>query len=366
MDGREYEALCESVDRASAALRFIGPGRRPVEVEAVVRGVRQRLHEVKDSLGSLHRRDVLRSIGTLGMSALSPSSTIRHALMVPIADAAPADLHDIKVSVAELFQARQACQYDLVGALAPRVITKLQVQYSPEHQALLSFAYQAVSGSMSKLRCSDLAWVSAERAIVAASNSGDPLMLGAAKRRLAHVYMSQGNDLHAADVALLAANAITPDTPQAASVYGSLMLTAAIAAARVDRPQHSQALLDEAESVATVDANYYWLSFGPTNVVLHRVSAAIHSNDPGKAIEFQVPLDSIPIAERKAQYLIDHAHGYAQQRRFDQVIPCLLAAEEIAPEEVRYQPDVKLLVSEMVIESKDADLQALAVRVGLE
>lgn len=66
-------------------------------------------------------------------------------------------------------------------------------------------------------------------------------------------------------------------TPAYLSVYGTLLLTGAMAAARAEDRATTQEFLRKAESAASrlgADANYMWTAFGATNLAIHRVATA--------------------------------------------------------------------------------------------
>jgi hypothetical protein len=74
----------------------------------------------------------------------------------------------------------------------------------------------------------------------------------------------------------------------------------------------------------------------------------------------------LPVVERRAQYLVDVARGHGQTGGDNQALRALLTAEQLAPEEVRYQPAARALVAELHRErsGRKPELRALAERVG--
>jgi len=66
------------------------------------------------------------------------------------------------------------------------------------------------------------------------------------------------------------------------SVYGTLFLTGAMAAARNEDRGIVRTFLVEADAIAGQlggDGNRVWTSFGPTNVAIHRVATAAELGD---------------------------------------------------------------------------------------
>jgi hypothetical protein len=64
---------------------------------------------------------------------------------------------------------------------------------------------------------------------------------------------------------------------------------------------------------------------------------------------------------------MDVARGHGQEAKDDQALRALLTAEQLAPQEVRYQPASRALVAHLLHRERagrNAELRALAERVG--
>jgi hypothetical protein len=163
-------------------------------------------------------------------------------------------------------------------------------------------AYQVAASVLLKLDDHGLAWLAADRSMRAATLSQDPLAVGSSARIITHALMADGHYSAASTVAAdyaqrLAANVRDP-TPDSLSVYGSLLLRGAIAAAQADDRDGSTTLLDEAGLAGSrlgSDYNHRWTAFGPANVLLHRVNIAVSLGDAGAAISHarKVNLDQL-------------------------------------------------------------------------
>jgi hypothetical protein len=84
------------------------------------------------------------------------------------------------------------------------------------------------------------------------------------------------------------------DEASAVSVYGALLLRGAIAAARLEDYDQTQALLGDASRAAHRlgrDGNLHWTAFGPTNVAVHRIAVAVEVGDAGTAVRMAEALD---------------------------------------------------------------------------
>lgn len=96
----------------------------------------------------------------------------------------------------------------------------------------------------------------------------------------------------AEQVALNAASALVLNDDVSLSMYGALMLSAAIAAVRQDKGQAANGYLDEAQQAANhvgEGHNHLFTAFGPTNVASHRFSVSVELGEGPKAIDRPVP-----------------------------------------------------------------------------
>jgi hypothetical protein len=160
---------------------------------------------------------------------------------------------------------------------------------------------------------------------------------------LAVVLRHAGRLTESTDVPLLAADGLRGklSSPRAHSLYGSLMLKAAVGAAALgDRRQADDYLREASNSADAIgDRNDYWLAFGPTNVAIHRAWLAQELGDPHRAIEeaASVP-DLLPpeLAEREASHLITVAWSQYLRRRDREAVDALSAARVVAPEQLVY------------------------------
>jgi hypothetical protein len=166
----------------------------------------------------------------------------------------------------------------------------------------------------------------------------------------------------------------TAEAPVLVSVAGALWLIAAVAAARRTDRGEAWARLDAADRLAGLlgeDANYAWTAFGPTNVLIHRVSVAAELGEPGEALRAATEVDPTRLAEglrsRRAQVYLDLAWAQAQRKRDAEATLHLLEAERSAPETIRYNAMVRDLLREMLARSRHLNsvLHDLSVRAGV-
>jgi transcriptional regulator with XRE-family HTH domain len=355
--------------------------------------------------GAANRRDLLRNAVVLGAAVVSPAwrreelagaavepaevASIRDALMnydgIWADEGATAvDLTVLGRQVQQAWRVRQACAYRRLGVLLPRVLMNAQLgarQAGSDQRwavnGLLAETYQCVTGAMANIGQSDLAWVAADRGILAAERSEDPLMVAASTRMLAHALLGMGRSEKAQQVALTALTTLEPGLatapPAHLSVYGALLQTSAvIAARRGDRARANEFLAEAATTAQRLgeDRNDFWTVFGPTNVGIHRTSVAVELGDAGAAVEQARAIDPshLPSLERRTHHLLDLAQGYGQWRKDHEAVDVLLQAERLAPQEVHYQPGVQRLVVELLQRERGTTkpkLRELATRVGV-
>ena len=150
-----------------------------------------------------------------------------------------------------------------------------------------------------------------------------------AARILAYAFLGAGHFAKAKELTLSAAGVLEPGlgsaSPAHLSLYGALLLKGRW------RPRY-QGDRSPAEHCSTKprpapagwarDANHYFTAFGPTNVGVHRVSAAVALGDGGAAIQHAKAVHPIhlPVVERRALHLVDVARGHGQAGGDDQAL----------------------------------------------
>jgi len=143
----------------------------------------------------------------------------------------------------------------------------------------------------------------------------------------------------------------------ALAVRGTLHLRSAVMAARNGAAERAQDHIREAASLARLvgrDVTDYWTLFGPTNVGIHAVAAAVELSDPERAINeaerLTIPAD-VP-AERISHHYIDLARAYLWRADRDRALNCLLTAERIAPQHTYYHPMTREVVRVLVEQAR--------------
>lgn len=224
--------------------------------------------------------------------------------------------------------------------------------------AVSARVHHLAATTLAKIGESDISWLAAERAMRAADESGDPLVLASAARSGTHALLANGRyddamELGGTASAWLSVRVDASD-PAALSLLGMIHLRAAIAAARhQDRPS-ATVLLDRAEELADQlgsDENYWQTSFGPTNVVLHRLSAELDLDNISYVVEHgQINVDHMP-PERAVSHRIDYARALSLAGQGDDAFAELFMAERVSPQLVRNNPRVRDTLRDLIKQS---------------
>jgi transcriptional regulator with XRE-family HTH domain len=304
--------------------------------------------------------DLIGEPSLLDRSADSGRSTVpalRAALMdyrqiTPLLGRAPTvpppELDALARDIGQVWDAYQDSRY---GYVTSRLLAEAQSAdraYTGEGRerakSLLAMTHQAAAMILTKLGEADLAWIAADRGLVAAQDSGNPVVVGSLFRSVTHSLLSNGRYTEAVqltrDAAAYLQPGLTNATPEYLSIYGTLFLAGSMAAARNEDRATTRTFLAEADDSARrlgADANHLWTAFGPTNVTIHRVSTAVELGDLQVAVDLgpRVDVSALPV-ERRIRHRIEVARAYSAWNRRDEALTILLDAERDAPEQIRH------------------------------
>ncbi|MFG2062795.1 helix-turn-helix domain-containing protein [Micromonospora sp. NPDC048871] len=232
---------------------------------------------------------------------------------------------------------------------------------------LLVSAYRLTANVLVKLDHPDLAWLAADRAVTTAA--GDPTLAAVATVAVAQALRALGHHRIALTAALAAANPADDDT-----VRGSLYLQAGLAAAGYGDRRNAHDLLDRAAALAdrhTGDTDAQHTGCGKAAVQAARSLAAYRLGDTAEAVlrhEHVIRSSGwsrLP-PEHRAAHLVDAARMYLDAGQHLRAGQVLLAADRIAPAEVRSRPVARTLLAEIIRGGPAAaDVARLATVVGL-
>lgn len=362
-------------------------------VDKVERGERRldsfaTLHELATVLGVGVDILVGRATSSVGGTSTNPIDLggIRAALARFAPATAPAaaepTLAQARRSVDHAWLSLQHARYDQLVAAVPKLLRdtrSAETGHGAEGAGLLAQAYQIVSSVTRKLGAFDLARLAAERSITLAPRADDPLLAGTGTTRFANALLGADDRRAAFEANIVMAHRLAPDGPTWAdpdrvSVYGSLLLQAAMAAAHLGDNTSVGELLREARVAAKAlgsDDNRYRTSFGPTNVELHRAASAVELGEGRQALAVhgrlgRRRLDGL-LPERRAQHLIDISRGHLLVGELSHAGEALVEAERLAPTEIRARPVAHDVMGELLRRTKGVPsslVTELADRMG--
>lgn len=295
---------------------------------------------------------------------------------------------DLKKSVTYTWAALERGHYPVVARSLIDLLRSTPIaQENPvagtaaEASSVLTQVYQIASTVLRKLGEPQLAWLAADRAISAAQRGNDPLLAGTATARVANSLRALGRHQAALDLnvqvahGLIAEQVAQEPSPQALSVYGFLLLQGAMAAALAGEAATCNDLLDSADIAAErlgSDGNYYWTSFGPTNVALHRAAAHVELGEGRTALAVHAQIDPAAlnelVAERRAHHFLDMARACVQVGDWSRASQALGVANQTAHSEVRCRPVAHNLIEHILHHSKGSpppEVRQLAEQCGL-
>ncbi|MEV2247010.1 helix-turn-helix transcriptional regulator [Streptomyces sp. NPDC049970] len=240
-------------------------------------------------------------------------------------------------------------------------------------QALAS-TYRTAHDIAVKLGYYDLGSVALDRMDWAAHRASDPCLAAVRQYMRALVYFREGE--YAIGQRLVAVGhgivGAAEQTREVVAVTGQLHLGASVIGARAGDQDAVDTHIAEAERCVrrTGDASeVHWLSFGPTNVALHRMSAAVEMRQYDDALTQarQIALPPSLATSRRAHFLIDRARSEMETGRTEAALGTIVEARHAAPEQTRYHPGARETIKGLVHNSRRAPdtLGHLAAWIGL-
>jgi DNA-binding XRE family transcriptional regulator len=276
-------------------------------------------------------------------------------------------------ATAQVHRLYQLADYDAAAQLLPAVLMRLQDQLGVHEsndecrvdtlttRYMTAVAYIAAAKLATKLGDSGLAWVAADRAITAASESGHAALVGVATYQVGCALLLAGDLTNAEQIASIGmeniASAATAARPnhcreEVLSVHGSLLLLLAIMAARRDDSGAAQSALHKAGQLAEQlgrDGNWLWTAFGPTNVAIHQLSVHARLGSAKRAMQLgeTIDTDGLPTVLRGRRSQVHFELSWAAAKQADDALAVLhlLEAERVAEQAVSRNASARELLS---------------------
>ncbi|MCX5396735.1 helix-turn-helix domain-containing protein [Streptomyces sp. NBC_00102] len=262
--------------------------------------------------------------------------------------------------------------------MLPSTITELTTAAwrsgSSELWQALASTYRTAHDVSVKLGYYDLSAVALDRMDWAARRASDPCLSAIRQYMRALVYFREG-EYRIGQRLITSGHEIVASAEkdrESIAVRGQLHLGASVIAARAEQ----QTLVDDHIAEATRCAartgeatRIHWLSFGPTNVAMHRMSAAIEMRQYDDALvqAHGIKLPAGLATSRRAHFLIDRARCEMETGHTEAALGSLADARHAAPEQTRYHPGARETIKGLVHLSRRTpdSLGHMATWIGL-
>ena len=358
--GIRRKALAELVGRSEEWLRLL-------EVEG--RGA-ERLSNLIDIAHALGMDDAsmlvgfdLRPLRTTDVPEHPAVAEVRLALslavLAPADDGAPCTLHSLQERIQHAWTGWRVsrAQYVALGAVLPGLLTDSikSARSAPESERraaneLLTHVYLLAQRFAFCVSAPSLATRCTDRALLTAGQTENPQLLALTGWAAAMTACAAGEPGEASEIALSAMKHVpVARSPREAALRGSLLLFAAIGAARARHPADSWRHWDEAATIAErLPAGYQhpYTQFSQANVAVYGVVLDVETGNATVAAHRAASLDphEIPTTNRRAQHFIDVARSHHRAGDRAQVVPALLASVAESRETILYSSDARELV----------------------
>ncbi|MEV7122170.1 helix-turn-helix domain-containing protein [Kitasatospora griseola] len=239
---------------------------------------------------------------------------------------------------------------------------------------ILASLYRTAYDVTSKLGFSDLSMVALDRMQWTAERASDPVLAATRQYYRTLAYTRSGrmdtSRLLIASGIELAAGA--PAGRERDVVYGQLHLGAAVVAARSKDGDLALEYLAEASRIASETGpaeTVHWLSFGPANCGVHKVSVLTDLERYSEAVAEARGL-AIPsgwAVSRHAAHVTEVAQAQLMIGRDDAALRNLSQARQLAPQQTRYSPGLRATLGVLVKQQRTPtrELAGLAKWAGV-
>lgn len=299
--------------------------------------------------------------------------------------APPCSLDELSATAQRAAELRIACDYATLGPLLAPLLTDSYRHIRDLNGAererawdVLAMVAHTTAAALKARGYGALSWTAAQEAENAARNIGGTAAFAATAFARSQVLLSQPGSLPAALAhAEGTAERIAADVRTVGEIetYGMLHLQASLVTAALggEPEPHLNEAAVQASRLAQADPGTSILrnpTFGPANVQLWRMSAAMERREPGQVLALAPTLtpDNLPAEGRRAQYFVEIGRAQAMQKNYRDSLYSLLRAEHAAPQHVRNMVHVRELVGHMMRKARrdltTGDLGRLAQRVG--
>jgi transcriptional regulator with XRE-family HTH domain len=311
------------------------------------------LSELIDNKPRLDSRDEGASVLAIRDALLSPSVIAGIDLDGDHAD--PAPVPQIRAALDEASNYYWSGDFAKLSAALPSLLAeaRLAVETAGEQASgLLAQAYDLAAALMVHLGKEDLAAIAAERAITAATGSGDELLHAMQLGSYAWILLHHGRLYESEQIAATTAERIEPAfsaSDQHMAVFGSLLMQAMASAAAAGRDVSQYvALASAAAARIGRSVKVYQSSFGPATVHMQDCHAQAVTRNPSKALAAArkiMPGDITGISY--GRHLLDVAQAHVDARHPKAAVTVLTQAHAVSPTWFRHQGIARSLIDDL-------------------
>lgn len=378
--GLSLRAAAELAGFSHAYLSLIERGERPVERRSTLEALAEALQVAPSELTGARSRATQDRESGPAVAALRLA--LADAELGEPVEVDPQPWPEVAERLAAMNAIRPRADYAELARLLPPLILDLHAHVQGEHRASalagLVDCYSAAQFLTKNLGVPDLAQVASRHVRDATAALSGPEWDGLAAWSRAQAISQTARD-KAFTVATGAADDVAGelDRPQVIEVYGSLHLTAALAAMTLGRTDTASEHVGEAAEVAArpgIGTGFGHLWFTPGNVDIWRTMLAVEQGDGGRAVEIARGVDPATLPEspnRQAAWWIDIGRGLAMERGTrDEAVGAFRTAEQLAPQRFRANVFAREVVTDLLARARrDAggrELRGMAHRMGVD
>lgn len=270
----------------------------------------------------------------------------------PDPEITPRPLQLLQDDAEQLLVAVRAGEIKQVASQLPGLVieatTAAHLADKTEGWLLLASYYRTAYDVTSKLGYPDLATIALARMDWAAERASSPIIGGMYRYMRALTYLRAGQYRTADRLVRMGLGVLDQAEPgrERDVLTGQLHLGAAVMAARARNRATADGHLDEADRMAQATgeaSNVHWLSFGPTNVAVHRVSVLAEVDEYGEAAQIGrvVTMPKDWPASRRSHHFAELARAQMWDGSLDDAFQNLLRARRTAPQQARYHQTVR-------------------------
>lgn len=299
-----------------------------------------------------------------GASVLAIRDALQSPSLLPGIDAAepgdPTPLPQLTQAVTGAGRLYWVGEFARLAAMLPSLMGEARLTAhtagAPAH-SLLAQSYDLAAALMVHMGKEDLAALAAERAVTAATASGDELLQAILRGSYSWVLLHQGRLAEAEQLAVQTADSIEPAFSAPAkhvAVWGSLLMSAlASAAASGNDFSGYLSLASAAGERPGHEVHVYQSSFGPALMHAQACHAYAVTREPAKALTAARKLHPGDLAGISyGRHLLDVAQAHTDARHHQAATMVLTQAHKLAPIWFRHQGIARCLVTDLCGQQK--------------